>query len=373
MDKTKPLNQIGVSKRCLNQARVSKRIVLAVLGGFAVYILLYKHATQTKTTADVLDKKIFRENQQPATQTTSNAKFSTRYRQETMTRLQRKRVMTFYSSSDHIFDKREDFNSFVDEFVGTLPPTEPTCRPIDVTRLRSAKVIQGYYKKSWNFTTSTLVGTPLWLEQNKKIVQAMQEGAKTIEDVKASLKRYNLFWYDFTRPSDDVTTLVLSSLRSAGESEVHVQTKLDKYYDCFASRNAKIKRRNDHEPMGRQIPALCVHHCNKNISELSKLTPTNGIPDHVLHKDFTAGIGCPGPNTNNADQLKWLAMYSLHNADTGDVMESIDIVPGGGAISHDGQIFLTNNRVLQIAHYFYGYHEEAKKAVNDALLIDVSP
>ena len=139
---------------------------------------------------------------------------------------------------------------------------------------------------------------------------------------------------------------MLSSLQNEAETEIKVQPIIPHYYDCFTTSNATA-RLNHRKLSMPTYSSMCLHQCSENISALT--TPI-ALPDYHLHRDYAAGIHC-SKALQNRSQLELLERYTLHNSNTGDILESLDIVLGGGVIEPNGQIRLPNNTVLQIQHF----------------------
>ena len=96
---------------------------------------------------------------------------------------EKSRVKRIYFSSEQLFDKREKFNAYLDEYVRNLPSAKQDCKYVNISNWKAARVIQGYHKKPWNFAKTRLVGTPQWLERNRKFVQTMEKDGQQLRNI----------------------------------------------------------------------------------------------------------------------------------------------------------------------------------------------
>ena len=210
--------------------------------------------------------------------------------------------------------------------------------------------------------SGALIGAKTWLKQ--ELMQHLTEMSRNNSN-EIRKRGGNIWTYDMTAGSTNVTSFILSSLSRQNASVVELSELDEKYYDCYVT--AHVQNGGAWQKiLGAMTPSLCSSRCSQDVTALN--TPT-ALPDYALHTDYTRRTGnhmCNGYNLSKSE-MSYFGTRALHNSQTADILTSLDIVRNGGVVFQHGQILTRDNELLRVSHCHFPWDKEERQERQNAV------
>ena len=263
-------------------------------------------------------------------------------------------IRRIYSSKSDLFKKSLHFNREILKQIqkDVTKSLNKTCDSVHIDLTQRHKLLRGYIPLNWArlLGNVSLIGTKKWMDEHgygRKEFTALTRDMITKYNISVSeLPKYYLF--NFRTPTTGVKTFILSSLKNAKSVYVNVTTRTENYYNCYESKRLK-NIGGWTKQSGGMFPALCHNECSTNISVLN--TPV-ALPDFGLHTDYTRSwflSTCQQHNLPFAHSDE-VSMRILHNKDTADILQALDVVYVGGIVLDAGHVLTSQNEGFDLHH-----------------------